>query len=117
MNNLISNKIKKNVGNNPEHPDFNDAGLAWRMQVTPATIRAWRCRSPEKLPPGGLQIGRNWLYSKQVVEKWMSEQRDPALLLSTQSRSKNDGVSCSKRARGRPRKFAKIKAKLAGVAL
>lgn len=59
-----------------DFPDFDDAGLAARLRLSVSTVRAWRCRNPERLPLG-VQVGRIWLYDKKVVEKWLADRRDP----------------------------------------
>lgn len=57
-----------------EFPDLDDAGLALRLRQSISTIRAWRCRHPERLPPG-IRVGRIWLYDKEVVETWLAAMR------------------------------------------
>lgn len=60
-----------------DFPDFDDIGLAARLRLSVSTLRAWRCRHPERLPPG-VRVGRIWLYDKQVVEGWLAAQRERA---------------------------------------
>lgn len=112
MRHLISTKSVTTglVANQPDQPDLNDEGLATRMQLKVATIRSWRCRNPQKLPQCGVKIGRNWLYDKAEVERWISDQRQ----CSTTKRlpiASNDQCGL-KRKTGRPRKHEPAKAKL-----
>ena len=60
-----------------EFPDLDDAGLAARLRQSVNTIRSWRSRHPDRLPPG-VQVGRIWLYDKGVVEAWLAARRELA---------------------------------------
>lgn len=78
-------------------PDYDDAGLAVRLRQAVNTIRAWRSRHPDRLPPG-VQVGRVWLYDKAVVEEWLASRRESApragvkvLPASVQSNGKRRG--------------------------
>ena len=95
-----------------EFPDLDDAGLALRLRQSISTIRAWRCRHPERLPPG-IRVGRIWLYDKEVVEKWLAAKRMPipqsitkTLVASTQL-----GI----RRRGKPTREESAAAKMMGL--
>lgn len=57
-----------------EFPDLDDAGLAARLRQSVSTLRAWRSRQPDRLPPG-VRVGRIWLYDKKVVEEWLAARR------------------------------------------
>lgn len=57
-------------------PDLDDAGLAARLRQSISTIRSWRSRSPEKLPPG-IRVGRVWLYRKETTEEWLAARHSP----------------------------------------
>ena len=111
----ISNK-SVNAGLVPhqlDQPDLNDEGLATRMQLKVATIRSWRCRNPQKLPPCGIKIGRNWLYDKEEVERWIFEQRQYSITKTLEVQSSHNEVK--RRKRGRPKKIGLPKANLGGI--
>lgn len=59
------------LAHSEDFPDLDDAGLAARLRQSISTIRSWRSRSPEKLPPG-VRVGRVWLYRKETTEEWLA---------------------------------------------
>lgn len=81
-----------------DFPDFDDAGLAARLRQSISTIRSWRSRDPQKLPPG-VRIGRVWLYGKKATEDWLIARYapSPSALLGEQPIAKT-----SRKRRGKP---------------
>ena len=92
-----------------DFPDFDDVGLAARLRLSVSTLRAWRCRHPERLPPG-VRVGRVWLYDKQVVEEWLAAKRESVPRASSAAPSQ----SGAKR-RGKPSKEEATAAKSMGL--
>lgn len=84
-----------------DYSDYDDDGLAARLRIKLTTLRAWRCRQKDKLPPG-TKVGRNWFFDKVVVEEWLASKREPATTFS--STKEPAGPVLNKRERGRPPK-------------
>lgn len=93
-------------------PDFDDAGLAARLRLSVSTIRAWRCRHPERLPPG-VRIGRSWLYDKNVVERWLAAERESSP--SNSLKTSTSTLLPSFKRRGKPSKNETTSAKAVGL--
>lgn len=92
--------------------DYDDQGLAARLRIALATLRAWRCRSPHLLPPG-VKVGRNWLYNKIEVEEWLCQKR-----LGHTSESKPPALELrpgSSKRRGKPTKVEADEARALGL--
>lgn len=70
MSQHLANGSGTDVQSN-DFPDLDDAGLAARLRQSISTIRSWRSRNPEKLPPG-VRVGRVWLYGKKTTEAWLA---------------------------------------------
>lgn len=96
-----------------DFPDFDDAGLAARLRISISTLRAWRCRSPHRLPPG-VQVGRSWLYDKNVVEGWLSARRVTVPSISTATNFSQPVLIGVKR-RGKPSREETEAAKKMGL--
>lgn len=95
-----------------EFPDYDDIGLAARLRLSVSTLRAWRCRYPERLPPG-VRVGRIWLYDKKVVEEWLASKRESAPRTEIKAPI---GAPCSGvRRRGKPSKDETAAAKALGL--
>ncbi len=95
-----------------EFPDLDDEGLAARLRQSVHTIRSWRSRNPEKLPPG-VQVGRVWLYDKKITDEWLAAKRlarTPATPASPESRDQP-----SHRRRGKPSKAEVTAAEKSGL--
>lgn len=44
--------------------------LAEILQVSPLTLRSWKSRSPEQLPPS-VQLGRRVRFHPDTVDRWL----------------------------------------------
>lgn len=79
--------------------EYGDVALAARLRISVSTLRTWRCRYKELLPPG-VKIGRNWFFDEQVVDAWLACKCSP----SGNTCSENDSVISKpeKRKPGRP---------------
>ena len=95
-----------------EFPDLDDAGLALRLRQSISTIRAWRCRHPQRLPPG-IRVGRIWLYDKEVVEKWLAAKRMPTP--QTIAKEPVEPTLTGTGRRGKPSKEESTAAKMMGL--
>ena len=95
-----------------EFPDLDDAGLAARLRQSVSTLRAWRSRHPDRLPPG-VRVGRIWLYDKNVVEEWLAAKRESTIPAAVKSRG--SAIRSSGKRRGKPSNEEVAAAKAMGL--
>ena len=83
--------------------EYDDQQLAARLRLSVCTLRSWRCRYPERLPPG-IKIGRNWLYAVDKVDKWLESKDVGATRSLSQAKSPFKYPQTIIGRRGRPKK-------------
>lgn len=95
-----------------EFPDLDDAGLAARLRQSVSTVRAWRSRNPDRLPPG-VRVGRVWLYDRLVVEQWLAAKRQSVALAA--AKVKAAPTESNGKRRGKPSRQEVAAAKAMGL--